>query len=219
MVKPGLLRNVRRAKRMSCSADSTHCVPRASRQSSLSCSIPPNLRMALRRASSTATPDSRFSCCRSSRCRRISSSNSTSSRGLRHNMPIRRTSSPGQLMDTPSLGRLDHARDGPDYSFKLRDFGRQLFAACRRELVVAGAAIASGCTPLCRHPSLDEHPLQRGIQRTLLHLKNVILNNLHQICNLKPVHLPEPVQRFQDQKVQGSRRNLISTQDITSWHS
>src|SRR6266481_675204 len=142
-----------------------------------------------------------------------------SSRRLRNNMPIRRTNSPGQLMDRPSSGRLNHARDGPDYSFKLRDFGRQLLAASRRELVVAGAAIAGGCAPLCRHPSLDEHPLQRGIQRTLLDLKNVIRDELDRIGNLIPVHLAGASQSLQDQEVQGSGKNLISMQDITSWHS
>jgi len=62
----------------------------------------------------------------------------------------------------------------PMTRFELRHLEGQLFPARRGQLVVARAAIPSSRTPFCGYPTLDEHSLQRRVQRAFLDLKNVI---------------------------------------------
>ena len=64
--KPGVLRNERSARRVSCQAASIHMVPLASRHSSLTWSMPPNSSRA-RRASSSDIPSAMCSATRPSR--------------------------------------------------------------------------------------------------------------------------------------------------------
>src|ERR1700730_3987594 len=131
-------------------------------------------------------------------------------------MQSRLVSSRSHFMMEFLSDRLNHTRDGSDDAFELRHLKGQLSPARCGQLVVACAAIPSCRTPFCSYPTLDEHSLQRRIQRALLDLKNVIRNPLNRIGDLIPMHLARALQSLQDQKIECSRRNLVAMQVITS---
>src|SRR4051812_20982951 len=64
--------------------------------------------------------------------------------------------------------RLDDARDGAGDALELRRLRLELAAAGSGETVVAGAAVACRRSPLGAHPPLQEHALQRRIERAFL---------------------------------------------------
>src|SRR6185437_7707831 len=110
---------------------------------------------------------------------------------------------------------LDHTRDRSDDAFKLRHFYFELFASRRRHLVVTSPAVSGRRAPLRGHPTFHQHPLQRRVQRAFFDLKNVIRYPLNGIGNLIPMHFAGAPQRFQNQQIEGSRRNFVSMQSIT----
>src|SRR5207253_3021648 len=119
--------------------------------------------------------------------------------------------------------RFNHTRDRANDAFELRHLDGQLSAACCSQLVVTSPAVASRRAPLRGHPSLDEHPLQRGVQRAFFDLENVIRYPLNRIGDLISMHLAGARQSFQDQQIKCSWRNLVSVQGITPgivrlWH-
>src|SRR5205823_9388197 len=110
-------------------------------------------------------PDSRCSCCRNSKCSCISSSRSASNWRRCTSIRSRLATSRSQFMTELLSDRFNHTRDRANDAFERRHLDGQLFAACCSQLVVTSAAVASRRAPLRGHPSLDEHPLQRGVQR------------------------------------------------------
>jgi hypothetical protein len=119
--------------------------------------------------------------------------------------------------------RFNHTRDRADDTVKLRDLDCQLFAACSSQLVVTSAAVSARRAPLRGHPSLDEHPLQRGVQRAFFDLENVVRYPLDRIDDFISMHLAGARQSSQDQQIKCSGRNLVSMQGITPgivrlWH-
>src|SRR6267143_2298250 len=134
-------------------------------------------------------------------------------------MLSRLVSSRSHFMTEFLSNSLNHTRDGSDDAFELRHLEGQLSPARCGQLVVACAAIPSCGTPFCGYPTLDEHSLQRRIQRTFLHLKYVIRHPLNRTGDLVPMHLARARQSPQDQKIECSRRNLVSMQRCTSCHS
>src|SRR5580693_9606676 len=161
-------------------------------------------------------PDSRCSCCRNSKCRCISSSRSASNWRRCTSIRSRLATSRSQFMTELLSDRFNHTRDRANDAFELRHLDGQLFAACCSQLVVTSAAVASRRAPLRGHPSLDEHPLQRGVQRAFFDLQNVIRYPLNGIGNLIPMHFAGARQRSQNEQIEGSRGNFVSMQGITS---
>src|SRR6185437_16440817 len=167
------------------------------------------------RAESAVMPDSKCSCCRNSKCRCISSSRSASNWLRCTSIRSRLATSRSQCMTELLSDRLNHTRDRANDAFELRHLDGQLFAACCSQLVVTSAAVASRRAPLRGHPPLDEHPLQRGVQRAFFDLENVIRYPLNRIGDLISMHLAGAPQRFQNQQIERSRRNFVSMQSIT----
>src|SRR2546429_1920891 len=85
------------------------------------------------------------------------------------------------MIPTPTSDRFNHTRDRANDAFERRHLDGQLFAACCSQLVVTSAAVASRRAPLRGHPSLDEHPLQRG--RSEEHTSE-LQSRLHLVCRL-----------------------------------
>src|SRR5580704_5297587 len=175
----------------------------------------PNWRRAAARASSAVMPDANCSSCRNSKCRRTSSSRSASNCRRCISMVRRLASSSSQFITELLSDSLDHTRDRADDAFELRHLDGQLFAACCSQFVVTGAAVASRRAPLRGHPSLDEHPLQRGVQRSFFDLQNVIGYLLNGIGNLIPMHFAGARQRSQNEQIEGSRGNFVSMHGTT----
>jgi hypothetical protein len=119
------------------------------------------------------------------------------------------------MPDLPS-DRFNHSCDRADHTFELRHLDGQLFAARRSQLVVPSAAVASRRAPLRGNPSLDEHSLQRGVQRSLFDLQNVIRYPLNGIGDLISMHFAGARQSFQNQQIECSRGYLVSVQISTS---
>src|SRR6267143_7083009 len=113
-------------------------------------------------------------------------------------MLSRLVSSRNHFMTEFLSDRLNHTRDGSDDAFELRPLEGQLSPARCGELVVACAAIASSRAPFCGYPTLDEHALQRRIQRAFFNLKDVIRNPLNRIGDFIPMHLARARQSLQD---------------------
>src|ERR1700722_6840188 len=166
----------------------------------------------------SVTPDSSCSWRRNSRCRRISSSRSASNCRRLSNMRKRLNNSRSEFTGDLLSDRLDHAGYGSDYALELRCFDGDLLAAGRGQLVIARAAVSGGDAPLCGHPALDEHALQRRVQRTLFDLQNVVGDALNGVGDLIAVHLARACESSQNQKMESARRNFVRLQG-SPWHS
>src|ERR1022692_5333810 len=70
--------------------------------------------------------------------------------------------------------RFDHAYNGAHGTRELRHFVRQLFPALRGEVVDTGAAPGPRGDPFGRHPALEEHLLQRRVERTFLGVQYIV---------------------------------------------
>src|SRR5690348_14552573 len=120
----------------------------------------------------------------------------------------------------PSLVGLQHSLNRAYDSVELRNFGRELFAAELRDPIVARAAVAAGDAPFRCDPTLDEHALQRGIQRTFLHLQHILRSGLYRVGDFVPVQFAVPGKGLQYQHVERAGRNLIPVWSLVwSWHS
>src|SRR6202162_3144431 len=73
-----------------------------------------------------------------------------------------------------SSSGLDDSRNGAHHPLELRYFNPELLFARARKRVVPGAAVAGRHTPLRRHPTFDQHPLQRRIERTFFYLQYLV---------------------------------------------
>ena len=82
----------------------------------------------------------------------------------------------------------------------------QLLAARGRQTVVAGAAVPVSAAPFALDPALDEHSLERRIERPFFHLKHLIRRDLNRLRDLEAVQFPAASQRPQDEHVELSSR-------------
>src|SRR5580700_1181757 len=201
---------------MSSTSCSNHSQPHVLWLSSFSEVTLPNPRRAAARASSGVMPHSIRCCWRNSKCKRISSSRSVSNWRRCISMLSRLASSRSQFMPEPLSDRLNHSCDRTDDALELRHLDRQLFAARRSQLVIPSPAVASRRAPLRGNPSLNEHPLQRRVQRSFFDLENVIRYPLNGIGDLISMHFAGARQTFQNQQIECSRRYLVSVQITTS---
>src|SRR6267154_2516338 len=121
----------------------------------------PNCRFAAYRASLASTPAATSSLSRSSRCSRISSSNSRAKTSPRTSIPILRQISLSLLIARPITAScsLNHTRDSLNYAVELCLLDLQLLSTRRRQPIVARAPILRGHSPFRFHPALDQHAL------------------------------------------------------------
>src|SRR4051794_9134708 len=68
---------------------------------------------------------------------------------------------------------LNDGRNGAEHLLELRRFAREPLPAQRCDAIEARAASGLGLAPLRAHPSVDEQPLKRGIERALADLQHV----------------------------------------------
>src|SRR5207245_7527961 len=80
-------------------------------------------------------------------------------------------------------------------------------------LVIASTAVSSCRAPLRGYPTFDQHPLQRGVKRAFLDLKNVLRYPLNGTGDLISMHLAGARQGLQDQQIECSQKNLVSMQN------
>src|SRR6266581_1557160 len=73
---------------------------------------------------------------------------------------------------------------------------------CDSSSVITRAPIAGGHAPFGLHPSLDEHPLQRGVERAFLHLQYIVRAALDMFRNLVAVQAAADRKSLQDEEVQ-----------------
>jgi hypothetical protein len=92
-----------------------------------------------------------------------------------------------KLHAAPPSGSLQYSRDGGRDTFVLRTLGVQLLAAERGQIVVARATISGRNSPVCLHPTLDQHPLQARIEGTFFDLKHILTDLLDGTGDLESV--------------------------------
>src|SRR6185437_2160567 len=164
MLNPGDLRNCRNAKRMSCQSRSTGAQPHASCVCSLMSTAFPKARLAAYRASSGGSPRSRCSSSSSSRSECSSRSRSASRVLIFH-----------QRMSALLGGRPHYARHRFCHLLPLRLFHHELFVALFRQPVILELPLAvRRHLPLSRHPAPALEPVQRRIERPVLHLQKIV---------------------------------------------
>src|SRR5258708_26545034 len=151
---------------------SIHSHPHAWRPHSRKFIAFPNCRFAAYRASLASSPSAISSRSFRSLCRRISASNPRAKTSPRTSIPPLRQISLSLLIARPITAsrRLNHTRDSLNHAVELRLLDLQLLSARHRQTVVARTPILRGHTPLRFHPTLDQHALKRGIQRSFFHL-------------------------------------------------
>ena len=109
-----------------------------------------------------------------------------------------------------SLCRLQNTRDRAGNAPVGVDFTGEMFAAGAGEPVIARAAIPGGPAPLTGDPALDQHALQRGIERALLDLEDVFGSLLDCVRYFKTVHFTATQQGLEDHHVERARRNGLA---------
>src|SRR6185437_11965962 len=124
-------------------------------------------------------------------------------------MPTRRKN-PLSFSMAGLLCGLNDPRNCAHHALELRDLHDELLASCRRELVVAGAAIAGGGAPSRDDPALDEHALQRRIERPFFDLQYIFGGLLDRVGDLKAMQLAIAGERLQDEEIEGSRWDIVT---------
>src|SRR5579863_1592765 len=159
----------------------------------------PNARRAAYRASSGGTPRSRCS----------SSSISRSERSSRSRSSLRFRSC-HQCISALLGGRPHHPGNCIHHLLPLRLFDLELFAALLGQTVVLEFPISvRSHLPFGSDPSLALQPMQRRIQRSVLHLQEIVRRALNVLANLMSVRGPIE-QRPQDEHVECSLQNRRS---------
>src|SRR5579863_918450 len=191
--KPGFLLSWRNAYRMSCRRRSKPAQPHASCICSRINVVLPSARRAAYPASSTEKPFSRCSSLSNSRSESSSRSRSAS-----------RLLSCHHRISALLGGWPHHASDGIGHLLPLRLFYNKLFFALVSEPVILEFAVAIGShLPLGTHPPSSLQPMQSRIERSMLHLQEVIGGALDMLANLVPMRWPVE-EGAQDQHVQRS---------------
>src|SRR5678815_1076375 len=201
---PGDRRSARAAWRRSRMASSTHTMPRTSRISSETRSIPPNASTAARRASAGFIPARMFLSVSMSRwnassadIRRSATSRRISARARRSQARTRSVGS-GRLATLGTLEDQIHCAHVLPPALRLRNEG----AAPRgRERVEPGRPVLLGGSPFALDPRLLLEPLQRRIERALSHPEQVLGLLLNELAQGPPVHGPSG-ERSQDEEIE-----------------
>src|SRR6516225_2430001 len=159
-VNPGFRRNCRRPYLRSCPSWSIHGEIQALLESSRARSSFPIARRLPATASPGDSPAFASSCSFNERCVSISSASSCSNCRRFIQYWIRRSS----LRITAPSGRLKDLMYGFDHPVEVLALGAKLFPAGRRQVVVAGAAVVFGSSPLGFKPAVQQKALEGGIQ-------------------------------------------------------
>src|SRR6185437_5470383 len=107
--------------------------------------------------------------------------------------------------------RLQDARHGAHHAIEVPALARQLPAPGRGEVVVPRPPVPGGRAPFARDPALEQHALQRGVERTLLDPQHLVGKALDRARNFKPVQGRAPLQHAQNQQHQAAGGNLIGS--------
>ena len=83
----------------------------------------------------------------------------------------------------------------------LRQFCRKLFASGGGEPVKARPAVVFSLLPLCHQPAFNQHSLQSGIERALLHHQHLFRHLLDMMGDAVAVHGADARQGLEDQHV------------------
>src|SRR5947207_4736989 len=180
-------------------------MPRASRCSALSCSIPPNSRRARRLASCGGRPDwiNFATCCSKWKHNSSSSSASTFFRRKRERKRNNRS------LNMPLLSGLQDLRDRGSKLAPGTFFAFQLLVPKPRQLIKLGAAIVFRRAPACFDPAFALQAMQRGIQGALLYEKS-LAGDLMNALRDGPAVLRLKGEGAEDQQVQGALRKVYS---------
>ena len=97
-----------------------------------------------------------------------------------------------------------------------------MFAAGRRQMVVAGPPVVGRPAPIPDQESLHEQPLECRIEGTFLHLEHIIGSREDGVGNRKPMHHAAGRDGLQDQHVECALRDggaMFRAHDIDIlWH-
>src|SRR6185436_2148442 len=106
-----------------------------------------------------------------------------------------------------SSGGFEHLLNGKDETLELGALGAEPFLAGRGQRVVAGAAIVLRRAPLGFHPSVQQQPLQRGVERAFADLQHVLRHDLEPVGDAVAMQRPGD-ERAQDQEVECAREQV-----------
>src|SRR5437868_5117303 len=208
-VKPGVLARVRTANRRSRQVSSIQATRLLSHTRSRMFNELPSLICACRRASCGFIPRawlSSISCCRwdsSSLCRSASSCDRRKNR-FRFTIHL--------LLG----GFSQYPADRGHHVAPPLPFGAELFFPGRRQLVELCLAIVLTRAPIGRHPSAMLQPVQRRIERSLLHFQHVVGSVLNDVRDGMPV-CRSGDQSSKDEHVQRSLHHLCALGSFP-WH-
>jgi len=104
-------------------------------------------------------------------------------------------------------GQSEHALNGADETLELVALGVESLASRRRQRVIPGTPIVFGRSPFGLHPAVQEEPLQRGVQRALADLEDVLRHGLEALRDGVAVERPAH-ERPQDQQVEGAGQEI-----------
>src|ERR1700691_96959 len=180
------------------------------------CVALPNFRLARKRAVSGDNPATMCCCCLRSRWSCISSPSSAWNRRRCRSICSRLRISPGVLIESSPLefvqasNGLNDAGDCTHDALKLRNLDTELLFASGSERVITGPAVASSDTPFPNDPTLQQHALQRRIERAFLHLKNIVGGALNIVGNLISVELAADSEALEDQQIESAGGDFIA---------
>src|SRR5690606_29875895 len=195
-VSPGYLTSIRKPSFMSRPSPLSHASPRPSLSSSRYLSAPPNATSDRRLASTGSTPSATSRSVSMSRWNPISSSIRASADRRPNIRRTRATIPSGRIIPAPQRGDREELHSGtaqnrfesgrkPAPALQL---DAQRAPAARREPVIARTPAVVRRAPLARDQALLLQPLQRRIQRPLVHLQHALRNLLHALADPPPVH-------------------------------
>src|SRR3984957_3506483 len=182
---------------------STKLARRVSRQSSLTCSTPPNSRIAARRASCGVIPAARFSSTWRSMWNRSSVPSSCSTAFLRNRERTKFAIFWTRRMARSSLNGLQDEPNRRRESFPVGLFGFEIFLSGARQGIIFRAAIVFRLAPFRLNPSLLFEPMQSGVKCALIHLQNVVRNAANALRNGPTVHGLEG-DRLKDEQIESA---------------
>src|SRR5579883_1077184 len=113
------------------------------------------------------------------------------------------------LHRAPCLCALHHSPDGRNHQLELRNLFPKLLPSRRSQRVIARPAIRLCLLPFGFHPSLQQKPLQRRIERAFLHRQYIVRKPFDRLRYAVAVQR-RARQSFQNQHVEGSRKEFRS---------
>src|SRR5712692_5356808 len=103
--------------------------------------------------------------------------------------------------------RTENARDRFSNPLPTGMLRREMPPARGGQAVKFCAPVICGSSPFAFDPSFLQEPLERGIERAVLDLENVLRGLLDELGDAVAVHRP-PAKRAQDEQVQGSLQEV-----------